>query len=85
MPTTKDAAELEIDEQNAELPPSAKLVLVLLQTNGPQTRAEICDHGRLHPGTASFALDRLEKQGQINSRYSTDDARQKIYTVQREL
>jgi predicted ArsR family transcriptional regulator len=65
-----------------ELPPSAKLVYLVLQEAGPLTQADIVDYTGLPERTARDALDVLLNAGVVDKRpFGGGDARQSTYTL----
>jgi DNA-binding MarR family transcriptional regulator len=63
------------------LPPSAKLVYLILQETGPCTQAEVCDRTMLPHRTARNALAKLVEEGLVEARPSLRDARKQLYDV----
>lgn len=64
------------------LPPSCKLVWLVLANAGELTQAELVEETMLSPRTTRWALDRLGDAGVVASRPSTEDARQDYYSLQ---
>ncbi|MFB6187825.1 MAG: helix-turn-helix transcriptional regulator [Halobacteriaceae archaeon] len=69
------------DEQLQELPPSAKLVLKVLEYNGGLTQKEIVNKSRLSQRTVRDALERLEETDIITKDIYIPDARQNLYKL----
>ena len=67
------------------LPPSAKLVYKVLESNGQLTQKEIIKRSYLSPRTVRYALDRLRGEKVITERFYFRDARQCLYGLSREL
>ncbi|WP_082146836.1 MarR family transcriptional regulator [Halostagnicola sp. A56] len=65
----------------ADLPPSAKLVYLILQEGGEMTQAELRDRTTLPDRTVRYALERLDAAGVLRSRPSASDARQSLYSI----
>jgi len=63
----------------ANLPPSAKLVYLVLQEVDPLTQAELRQRTQLPDRTVRSALERLEEAGVIESQPYLGDARQTLY------
>lgn len=63
------------------LPPSAKLVYVILDREAPLTRAGVRNYTKLPGRTTDHALDRLLDEGIVESHPSYDDARQEYYRI----
>lgn len=63
------------------LPPSAKLVLKVLEVEGTMTQPPLANQTRLSPRTVRDALDRLEEIGLVERRPYFRDARQSLYSL----
>ena len=86
MSTTTDSTIVEggfddddFREQLRELPPSAKLVAKVLETDSPLSQGELAEQSLLPDRTVRYALNRLEDAGLADSRYSFRDARKQVY------
>ncbi|WP_227354666.1 MULTISPECIES: MarR family transcriptional regulator [Haladaptatus] len=64
-----------------DLPPSAKLVAKVLEYNETMTQSELADETLLPPRTVRYALNRLEDEELVDSRFSFSDARKRLYTL----
>jgi DNA-binding MarR family transcriptional regulator len=64
-----------------ELPPSAKLVVKVLEYNGTLTQSQLAEESLLPPRTVRYALNRLEEVGVVESRFSFSDARKRLYSL----
>ena len=64
-----------------ELPPSAKLVLKILEYQGQLTQKEIVEETMLPPRTVRYALSLLISEGLIEKRLSLRDSRHGLYRV----
>ncbi len=64
-----------------ELPPSAKLVAKVLEYNGALTQSQLADETLLPARTVRYALSRLEEVDVVESRFSFNDARKRVYTL----
>ncbi|WP_370448652.1 MarR family transcriptional regulator [Methanohalophilus sp. RSK] len=62
-----------------ELPPSAKLVLKVLEYSGYLTQKEIAEESYLPPRTVRYALNRLKDERFLQERFYFKDARQSQY------
>lgn len=62
-----------------ELPPSAKLVAKVLETDEPLSQGELVDESLLPDRTVRYALNRLDECDLVDSRYSFTDARKQVY------
>jgi DNA-binding MarR family transcriptional regulator len=86
MSTTIDEAaaeealgEAEFRERLRELPPSAKLVAKVLETDAPLSQGQLAEESLLPDRTVRYALNRLEESDLVGSRYSFHDARKQVY------
>ena len=86
MSTTTDGVQREVTFNDAdfrerlrELPPSAKLVAKVLETEAPLSQGELAEQSLLPDRTVRYALNRLEEVGLVDSRYSFRDARKQVY------
>jgi DNA-binding MarR family transcriptional regulator len=83
MSSPELADETEADrEALEELPPSAKLVLKVLQYNDTLTQNQIAEETLLPPRTVRYALTRLEEIDAVDSRFSFTDARKRLYSLE---
>ena len=64
-----------------ELPPSAKLVAKVLEYDGALTQSQLAEETLLPARTVRYALGRLEDVGVVESRFSFNDARKRVYTL----
>lgn len=62
-----------------ELPPSAKLVAKILETDGPLPQGDLAEESLLPDRTVRYALNRLEECELVEARYSLVDARKQVY------
>ncbi len=62
-----------------DLPPSAKLVLKVLEYDGPLTQKQLVEESMLSARTVRYALERLEECGYVDERVYFQDARQSLY------
>ncbi len=74
-----ELSESEFRERLRELPPSAKLVAKVLETDQPLSQGQLVDESLLPDRTVRYALNRLEESELIGSRYSFKDARKQVY------
>lgn len=75
--------EQEHRDQIDDLPPSAKLVVWVLEAEGELTQQGLMEETRLHQRTLRYALDRLEEEHLVDSRPNPSDARQSLYSFSR--
>jgi len=66
-------------ERLRELPPSAKLVAKVLEGDSPLSQGQLAEESLLPDRTVRYALNRLEEQDLVGSRYSFQDARKQVY------
>jgi len=71
--------ETEFREALRELPPSAKLVAKVLETDAPLSQGQLAEASLLPDRTVRYALNRLEESELVESRYSFTDARKQVY------
>ncbi|MFB6138090.1 MAG: helix-turn-helix transcriptional regulator [Halobacteriaceae archaeon] len=69
------------DEPLEDLPPSAKLVVKVLEYNGGLTQKQIVEKSRLSQRTVRDALDRLQESEVVDKEIYIPDARQNIYRL----
>jgi DNA-binding MarR family transcriptional regulator len=69
------------DDSLSTLPPSAKLVLKVLEYNEDLTQSKIADKSRLPQRTVRYALDQLESEGFVRKRVFLEDTRQHLYSM----
>jgi DNA-binding MarR family transcriptional regulator len=69
----------EFRETLRELPPSAKLVAKVLEGASPLSQGQLAEESLLPDRTVRYALNRLEDEDLVGSRYSFHDARKQVY------
>jgi len=74
-----ELSEAEFRDRLRELPPSAKLIAKVLETDQPLSQGQLADESLLPDRTVRYALNRLEESELIGSRYSFKDARKQVY------
>ena len=87
MSTTEDPSavadellsETEYRDRLRELPPSAKLVAKVLESESPLSQGQLAEESLLPDRTVRYALNRLEDVDLVDSRYSFRDARKQVY------
>ncbi len=72
-------SEAEFRDRLRELPPSAKLVAKVLETDAPLSQGQLAEESLLPDRTVRYALNRLEESDLVGSRYSFKDARKQVY------
>jgi DNA-binding MarR family transcriptional regulator len=79
--TAEVLSEAEFRERLRELPPSAKLIAKVLQTESPLSQGQLAEESLLPDRTVRYALNRLEESDLVSSRYSFKDARKQVYSL----
>lgn len=74
-------SQQEYRDRLRELPPSAKLVAKILETDGPLPQGQLAEESLLPDRTVRYALNRLEESKLVESRYSVQDARKQVYSL----
>jgi len=69
----------EFRERLRELPPSAKLVAKVLESDEPLSQGQLAEESLLPDRTVRYALNRLGEADLVDSRYSFRDARKRVY------
>lgn len=69
------------DQRLSDLPPSAKLVVVVLEHEGQLTQQQLVAETLLSARTVRYALTELEEIGAIETTINFADARQKLYSL----
>ncbi|MFC4246785.1 MarR family transcriptional regulator [Natribaculum luteum] len=72
-------SESEYRDRLRDLPPSAKLVAKVLESDSPLSQGQLAEESLLPDRTVRYALNRLEDVGLVGSRYSFRDARKQVY------
>jgi DNA-binding GntR family transcriptional regulator len=79
--SSNELGTAEFERRLRELPPSAKLVAKVLETKSPLSQGQLADESRLPDRTVRYALNRLEDESLVESRYSFHDARKQVYAL----
>jgi DNA-binding MarR family transcriptional regulator len=74
-------SESEYTDRLRELPPSAKLVAKVLETDAPLSQGQLAEESLLPERTVRYALNRLEDTNLVEARYSVRDARKQVYSL----
>jgi len=83
-PDAADAlTDTEYRDRLGDLPPSAKLVAKVLEGDAPLSQGQLAEESLLPDRTVRYALNRLEEQELVGSRYSFKDARKQVYYLNR--
>lgn len=64
-----------------DLPPSAKLVVKVLERNDTLSQQELAEETLLPPRTVRYALGRLRDEDLVQSQFSFADARKRRYSL----
>ncbi|MFC4544217.1 winged helix-turn-helix transcriptional regulator [Halosolutus amylolyticus] len=72
-------SEDEYRDRLRDLPPSAKLVAKVLESDSPLSQGQLAEESLLPDRTVRYALNRLEDVDIVGSRYSFRDARKQVY------
>jgi len=75
------AKKAHLAEDLLKMPPSSKLLLKILEYEGPMTQKELASKTLLPDRTVRLALSHLLEKGYIKRKISLRDARQKIYEI----
>ena len=79
---TSSAVDADPDpgyDQLLDLPPSAKLVYLVLDHEGPLTQQQLCARTLLSGRTARSAVSELKGTGLVTEEVYIPDARKKLY------
>ena len=68
-------------EAVADLPPSAKLVFVVLENHERLTQAALAEETLLPQRTVRYALEELREAGVLREELNIMDARQRFYSL----
>lgn len=63
------------------IPPSAKLVVEILDYEGTLTWSQIAEGSFLSPRTVRYVLSRLEDEDAVGSRFLFPDMRKRLYAL----
>ena len=74
-------SSIVLRETIQDLPPSAKLVAIVLEHNGTLSRRELAAESLLPERTVRLGLDQLEEVDVVESKTSLKDARKRLYTL----
>ena len=84
MTTRGDAGEessRELRDSVQDLPPSAKLVAIVLEHNGTLSQQELAAESLLPERTVRLGLEELQQVDVVESRTSLRDARKRLYSL----
>ncbi|GAA0210892.1 MarR family transcriptional regulator [Halobaculum roseum] len=71
----------DLREAVADLPPSAKLVFVVLENHERLTQSALAEETLLPQRTVRYALDELREAGVLHEQLNIMDARQRFYSL----
>nr|WP_237560318.1 winged helix-turn-helix domain-containing protein [Halolamina sediminis] len=74
-------SDVATEAEMADLPPSAKLVHLVLQENDRMTQSQVTEETQLAGRTVRDALGRLEDAGLVTEEICLKDARKRVYTA----
>lgn len=72
-------SDAEFRDTLRELPPSAKLVARVLNDTSPLSQGQLAEESLLPSRTVRYALNSLQDEGLVESRYCFHDARKHVY------
>jgi DNA-binding MarR family transcriptional regulator len=75
------ASSTELRDAIQDLPPSAKLVALVLEHNGTLTQRELAAESLLPERTVRLGLEELQEVDVVESRTSLQDARKRLCTL----
>ncbi|ACM59121.1 M protein trans-acting positive regulator (MGA) [Halohasta litchfieldiae] len=75
------ASFTELRDAIQDLPPSAKLVALILKHEGTLSQREIATKSHLSERTVRYGLNELQQVDVVESRTSLQDARKRLYTL----
>ncbi len=75
------AKKVKLAEEMLRMPPSAKLVLKILEYEGAMSQRDLVDRTLLPARTVRLALSHLLSKGYVRKKVSLRDARQRIYEL----
>lgn len=82
MSITTDMSGPTDRDDTEELPPAARRVLkALREADGPMTTGELVDETLHQQRTVREAATRLRTEGLVQSRWGSEDARQRVHTI----
>lgn len=75
------AKKVHLAEELLSMPPSSKLLLKILEYEGPLTQKDLANKTLLPDRTVRLALSHLLNKGYVKRKVSIRDARQRIYEI----
>ena len=77
--TDDPMSDPEFRDSLRDLPPSAKLMAKVLEDTAPLSQGQLAEKSLLPDRTVRYALNRLQEEDLVGSRYSFHDARKQVY------
>jgi len=78
---TGEESSIELRDSIQDLPPSAKLVALVLEHNGTLSQQELAAESFLPERTVRLGLEELQQVDVVESRTSLRDARKRLYSL----
>ena len=78
---TRGEASIELRDSIQELPPSAKLVALVLEHNGILSQQELAAESLVSERTVRLGLEKLQQVDVVEARTSLKDARKRLYSL----
>ena len=78
---TREESSIELRDSIQDLPPSAKLVALVLEHNGTLSQQELAAESLLPERTVRLGLEELQQVDVVESRTSLRDARKRLYSL----
>ncbi len=78
---TRAESSTELRDSIQDLPPSAKLVALVLEHNGTLTQQELAAESLLPERTVRLGLEQLQQVDVVEARTSLQDARKRLYSL----
>ena len=78
---TREKSSTELRDSIQDLPPSAKLVAIVLEHNGTLTQRGLAAESLLAERTVRLGLKKLQQADVVESRTSLHDARKRLYSL----
>ena len=78
---TGEETSIELRDSVHDLPPSAKLVALVLEHNGTLTQREITTESLLPERTVRFGLKELQQVDIVESKILISDPRKRLYSL----
>jgi len=70
------------DGDLSNLPPSAKLVIKVIEHEGEMDKEEICERARLPPSTTQYALKKLVEEDVVEVKVGEGEGRRLVYSAE---